>query len=454
MPDEPKKSESPKKKSWRRRLIPQTSAGTAAALTALSLVLLLSAVWMLRLFGPDGVGVSHGIGFLHASGEFALVAAIPLVLYWGLRRWNQSVDGQYPEIDRAWEAGIAALEAKGISTKDYPLFLILGSSDEEDERGLMEALDSPLLIHGVPESNGVAHSLRWYLSSEALYLFCPGASSLSVLMSRMKGRPMHRSRNVVRVGDAANGGGQLVPSRKSPALPKVERKTSTGANASPEMPPRSEPKPVAASRSRESQSSGPSYLGTIQQHSLDPVGAPVAESRMSPMKPASGAAANPVKRTSRMKAAPGPDDSLRPTSRHDGTLMFNQTIGPGGESTSPNVTTASTAAQATIEKTEPQSEARRAAPAPKPASVSVPLVSATKKIALPDALDTSDQLDRLKYVCRLLKKRRQPLCGINGTVTLLPFELSQVGPLQLAAIAQSARNDVTTIQKHSVCIHR
>ncbi|MEO1527603.1 MAG: type VI secretion protein IcmF/TssM N-terminal domain-containing protein [Planctomycetota bacterium] len=439
MADQAKEADAPtrKKKPWRRRVLPQTSAGKASSFAAIALLSLLIVVWLLRLFGPDGVNVVHGIGLLHAFGEIALAALIPMVLYWGLRRWNQSTEGQFPDIDRAWEAGIAALEAKGISTKDYPIFLILGSSDEEDERGLMEALDSPLLIHGVPESNGVAHALKWYVSSEALYLFCSGASSLSVLMNRMKGRSVQRPR-VMRVGDVASRGEQLLPTPKTRPLPKVERSSVGAGDSVSTSSPRNETKSPPPPRPREPQSSSQGYLGTIQQHSLDPVASPA---RMSPMKAPPSESPSPAARTSRMKAPPSTDDSLRPAARHDGTLMFNQTIGAEVE---PNRSKTPTA---TIEQSSPQADPRRVAAAPKTSSVSVPLVSATKKIALPDALDTSDQLERLKYVCRLLKKRRQPLCGVNGTVTLLPFELSQVGPLQLAAIAQSARNDVTTIQK-------
>ncbi|MEL6109621.1 MAG: type VI secretion protein IcmF/TssM N-terminal domain-containing protein [Planctomycetota bacterium] len=133
--------------------------------------------------------------------------------------------------------------------------------------------------------------------------------------------------------------------------------------------------------------------------------------------------------------------------------MFNQATAPEGsgeEIASPAGKSfdGSTSTRTSIaKKTTAKSETKgRSQANPKAAPVTVPLVSATKKIALPDALDTSDQLERLQYVCRLLRKRRQALCGINGAVTLLPFELSQVGPLQLAAIAQSARNDVTALQ--------
>lgn len=448
MPDDPKSNETTKKQPLRRRLLPKTVAAKATFFAALALGVLLIVVWILRLFGPESVSVAHGISLWHLLGELSLAVIIPIVLYFAIRRWNQSVDGQFPDIDRDWEAGIAALEAKGISLKDYPIFLILGSSDEEDERGLMEALDSPLLIHGVPDTAGVAHSLKWYLSSDALYLFCTGASSLSVLMSRLKGRTPQRNRPIVRVASLERDA-QFAPDTKSKPLPKVERHpvASEPTTAAPRA---NEPK------SRPKSPPNDAYLGTLQQHSFEPsASARPAPSRMSPTKPSDDAPLNSGSRSSRMKAPPSAEDSLRPVARHDGTLMFNQSMATEGSAGSqvgaagqPSGGSTRAAKAVTATKSELKAEAKTLAQTkPKPASVTVPLVSATKKIALPDALDTSDQLDRLKYVCRLLRKRRQALCGINGAVTLLPFELSQVGPLQLAAIAQSARNDVTAIQQ-------
>ena len=114
----------------------------------------------------------------------------------------------------------------------------------------------------------------------------------------------------------------------------------------------------------------------------------------------------------------------------------------------PDVKTAAKGATVTAQKSKTmQRQDQPDRTAQQQAAMAVPQVSATKKVALPESLDTSDQLKRLGYLCRLLRRARQPVCGINGAVALLPFELSQVGPLQLAAFAQSARNDVTTIQK-------
>jgi type VI protein secretion system component VasK len=53
----------------------------------------------------------------------------------------------------------------------------------------------------------------------------------------------------------------------------------------------------------------------------------------------------------------------------------------------------------------------------------------------------------MRYVCLLLRRIRRPRCGINGILTLLPFELSSAGPLHLSALAQSARGDVSIIQE-------
>lgn len=36
--------------------------------------------------------------------------------------------------------------------------------------------------------------------------------------------------------------------------------------------------------------------------------------------------------------------------------------------------------------------------------------------------ESAEQLERLRYVCRLIRGARRPLCGINGLLTLLPFD--------------------------------
>ena len=132
--------------------------------------------------------------------------------------------------------------------------------------------------------------------------------------------------------------------------------------------------------------------------------------------------------------------SMRPAPKLQGTIALDQGIESGGDSAA-NVPETSAAPTP-----EPSGTVQSPAQPRERASAEQPETSG-KQIALPANLDTSDQVPRLRYVCKLLKRIRRPHCGINGLVTLIPFDLSRVGTLQLSAIAQSARSDVTTVQE-------
>ncbi|WP_182869773.1 type VI secretion protein IcmF/TssM N-terminal domain-containing protein [Rhodopirellula sp. JC639] len=502
---------SPEKKlPLHRRFLPTTLAGKSAAVTALVLVVILVVVWIFRLFGSQSVRLIHAVSPLHIAIEFALVILIPLVLYWGIRRWNQVIEGEFPDIDRAWEAGINALRAKGVSPSDYPIFLILGSAGNETEQGLMEALDTELTIHGVPDSSGVSHALQWYMSSDAIYLFCPGASSLSALMGRWSPASMNVAPGRIarrRTGGAAEGGSGATASPSTAAhgaatglngIQKIERAapgpTAAPAGASKPTPLKKETamRPAPQSPPPTPPSSQPQpYLGTIGQHAIDssPQSGSPRETAATPPRssafdvpatkpqPRSGTPAADTPRPQSTSPASGggaAGEALRPAPRYEGTISFDQY--PPSQPSAPAQPAGSHTRAATADTTQATATPPRALGRPSEASDSTPhriddakaspgsarptqpLATSNaplalhgsgghKKVALPASLDTSDQIPRLRYVCKLLQRARRPMCGINGAVTLIPFELSRVGPLQLSAIAQSARNDVETIQQ-------
>jgi hypothetical protein len=64
-------------------------------------------------------------------------------------------------------------------------------------------------------------------------------------------------------------------------------------------------------------------------------------------------------------------------------------------------------------------------------SLFLPTVSVTKHLSSQDAAACEDQLG---YVCQLIRKHRDPICPINGLLTLLPLELveSSSSPLVVA----------------------
>nr|WP_143548047.1 type VI secretion protein IcmF/TssM N-terminal domain-containing protein [Rhodopirellula sp. SM50] len=473
-----------KKLPLHRRFLPTTLAGKSAAVTALALVILLILVWIFRLFGSQSVRLIHAVSMTHIVIEIALVILIPVVLYWGMRRWNQVIEGEFPDIDRAWEAGIAALEAKGVSPSDYPIFLILGSSDDQAEQGLMEALETKLPVHGVPEAAGVSHALQWYMSTDAIYLFCPGASSLSALMGRWAPSSMNvASRRIARRSDGGVAPNAAPDASPSPiGIQKIQR----AARGNPPAPAAAKSQPPtlqkeSAMRSApqttppDRQPAQPqSYLGTIGNQAMDssPLAGAGRESASLPPRGSAFDLPTPPRPQTPQPHVPQPQvpqpqvprppapaaamgDALRPAPRYEGTISFDQ-YPPSQSSAAPTPAPASTPASPPPAAAAPQ-HAPVAAETPSPphvtattssgAPLAMPRSAGNKKVALPASLDTSDQIPRLRYVCKLLKRARRPMCGINGAVTLIPFELSRVGPLQLSAIAQSARSDIETIQQ-------
>lgn len=479
-----------KKLPLHRRFLPTTLAGKVAAVTALALVVMLVIVWTLRLFGPQSVALAHAVSLPHRVIEVLLVIVIPVVLYWGVRRWNQVIEGEYPDIDRAWEAGISALEAKGVSPSDYPIFLVLGSSGDDAEHGLMEALETKLTIHGVPDAAGVSHALQWYMTTDAIYLFCPGASSLSALMGRWSPSSMKvgsRRSSVSRLSPAdaaadpsSDSGGAVHGAHSSQgALPRIQRASQPSPSPAP-VGAKAAPAPLAKESTMRQSTPSPAagssqpqpYLGTIQHHSADSSPQESSMRDTAAVPPRTGSAFDIVP-SRPQPSGPAKNDALRPAPRYEGTISFDQY--PSSQPAKTGAAGGSTSVASAGERsggfakpgdaaesgsvgamTRSDDAGARQPTSTKPASIApknagvplaMPRAGGNKKVALPASLDTSDQLPRLRYVCKLLKRARRPMCGINGAVTLIPFELSRVGPLQLSAIAQSARSDVETIQE-------
>ena len=68
-----------------------------------------------------------------------LVVVIPIVVYKALKLWLEGDVSPFPDIDHAWRAGLAALEKQGLDLAQTPLFLILGSAGEQQEKALFNA---------------------------------------------------------------------------------------------------------------------------------------------------------------------------------------------------------------------------------------------------------------------------------------------------------------------------
>ncbi|MGH7199390.1 MAG: type VI secretion protein IcmF/TssM N-terminal domain-containing protein, partial [Planctomycetaceae bacterium] len=90
-----------------------------------------------------------------------------------------------------------------------------------------------------------------------------------------------------------------------------------------------------------------------------------------------------------------------------------------------------------------------AAPPPQPEP---PIASPAPTEELPALLppqDSAEQLERLEYVCGLLARAREPLCPLNGVLTLLPFETITAGQREAEELERAVKADVTAIQRET-----
>jgi len=164
--------------SW---MVPRSFAGRIATVSALLLLTSVIIVWGARIWGRANVPVGHAISTGRMVFEFSLALIVPFVAYWMIRWWRVVDISPFPDIDSAWNAGVAALASQGLEMDSLPLFLILGTPHSKFERQLMENSLPELRVRGVPHSEEVNNSLHWYVTADAIYLCCTFTSALSAV---------------------------------------------------------------------------------------------------------------------------------------------------------------------------------------------------------------------------------------------------------------------------------
>jgi len=311
----------------------------AAALTAAGLTVMVVTAWLIFLFDPHSVPWRHAMTWWRILMAVALVVAIPVVVYRGLRLWLEGERSRFPDIDYAWKAGLDALAEHGISLDSAPLFLVLGSAGAVQERAVFEASGLGFRVQQAPAGPAPLH---WYANPDGIYLVCTEVGWLSALAA-LKAQ---------RVEPAA----VLPAALESPEVPAV---------------PAPEPRPAPA---------------------------------------------------------PGGDTG--------GTLMLDQFVTPRASqlaAAAPPPTAPAVAARGRLNPTVTAGVALRAAGLAEPVALS--------------SRDSSEQLERLKYLCGLVRRARQPVCGANGVLTLLPFASLQAAPAEVEQWHQAIKNDLTMLRQ-------
>lgn len=113
----------------------------------------------------------------------ALVIAIPIVIYKTLKLWLEGEGALFPDIEAAWDEGMAELDRLGVDLTLTPMFLIVGGHSEAQAKALFDASQMEMVVAGVPTGHAALH---WFYGRDsqgrdAIYLFCANVSCLSLL---------------------------------------------------------------------------------------------------------------------------------------------------------------------------------------------------------------------------------------------------------------------------------
>ena len=131
-----------------------------------------------------------------------------------------------------------------------------------------------------------------------------------------------------------------------------------------------------------------------------------------------------------------------------GTVMLDQFLNQqpsAAQPTPPPATPASyVAEQSSSGSANPDSE-----PLPQPMAVIPGTIPTGQEevLAVVSPVEATERLQRLQYVCQLLRGSRKSLCGVNGILTLLPFQLMQSSPVEVEELQRAIKSDLLAIQR-------
>lgn len=404
-------------------------AGRAGCALFLFLLVLVVVVWLLLFLDPNAVIW----GSYMSAGRMLLVAALvivtPLVVYYSLRLWLEGDRSQFPDIDYAWKSGVEALRANGISMTSTPIFLILGSTQESQERALLQASGLRFRVDGVPEGPAALH---WYANPEAIFLFCTETSLLSAfnahLESGRRGSRRAAAATTVPAGapaaaaaspPATEAAASTTPPPEPPAAPSEGAKTGETTSPSP-----GSDEALAAAGGPDGDTMAPGSLPPRSSGGKDNYKGTIVLDSFVDDGPAPAGGANPPAPSPESKPAP-------PGGSGDQAAGDKLVLSPDGQPAEP----------------------APSAPAPAPAPVRQPSPGPSRRApalesgAALSAQETHQQTQRLQALTHLLRLARQPLCPVNGVLTLLPFEAVQAAPADVQQLERAVKSDLTTIQR-------
>ncbi len=118
---------------------------------------------------------------------FLLVYSGAWLGWWFFKLLTDPRDGRYPDIDKAWSAGLKALDAAGIDPKEVPLFLVIGKP-QTGTADFFAATKLPFAVRAEPRTPDAP--VQVYATREAVFVSCEGASVLAKLADAFAAHPI------------------------------------------------------------------------------------------------------------------------------------------------------------------------------------------------------------------------------------------------------------------------
>jgi hypothetical protein len=142
----------------------------------------------------------------------ALILILTMITYYTVKLWMEGEGSPFEDIDRAWQAGVEALEKNHFDLRQIPIFLLLGSEGPDQNRVLFNAARVSLTVDNVPPGPAAIH---WYANQDAIYIVCTEVGCISRLAQYAK-----------QGGTAAAAGAAPIPtgvaSRSATMMPSQE----------------------------------------------------------------------------------------------------------------------------------------------------------------------------------------------------------------------------------------
>lgn len=323
------------------RMIPVTPPGCASCFTTIFLICTVITTAVIFVTDENHVPWWHTVSWFRIGLIVALVIAIPMVIHRSVQLWMEVDKSPFPELEYAWKAGLFALSSNGLSIQSIPVYLILGSSGERQEKAIFDASGLGMRVEGVPEGPAPIH---WYANADGIYICCSDSSWTSALASLRE---------------------ELMLEAAGKGLPI--RDTDVGAARQ----------------------------------------API------PAKPVSSTPAN------------------EPMDAYQGTMQLDQFLVPeSSETPMPKVTPDPEPAKEQNLETYTEDEF---------------LVTPIEPVVISQQY-ASGSLQELQHFCKLLRRIREPVCSLNGIVTLLQLEAIHGSSEEMEELFKAIRGDLATIQ--------